>query len=123
MSEAIRAAYVDVDEQIVSAPTKLLSPRTRWISLFEFIVGGAIVIGHNVYRVIPNEVPILFVIGLVSFHLRNGTWAAMGLKWPASWRRTILIALAAAFLRIALSAVVIDPVTAHYWPVAKAAVG
>jgi len=44
----------------------------------------------------------------------------MGLSWPASWRKTILIALAAATIRILLSAVVIDPVTAHFWPPAIA---
>jgi uncharacterized protein len=100
-----------------------LMPGQRWLSLGEFIVGAAIVIGHNVYHVIPNEVPILFVLGLISFRLRNGGWTAMGLGRPASWRRTLLIAVVAAFLRIALSAVVIDPVTAHFWPPAKAPEG
>lgn len=122
MSELIQA-YTNVDERNVSAPTKLLSPRARRLSLAELIVGGAIVIGHNVYHIIPNEVPILFVIGLVSFHLRDGSWTAMGLGRPVSWRRTILIALAAAFMRIALSAILIDPVTAHFWPAAKAPAG
>jgi hypothetical protein len=61
--------------------------------LAEFILGSAIVIGHNVYHVIPNEVPILFVIGLISLRVRDGGWGAMGLRWPVSWRRTVLIAL------------------------------
>ncbi len=43
-----------------------LTPAQRWISLAEFLIGTAIVIGHNVYHVVPNEVPILFVIGLIS---------------------------------------------------------
>jgi membrane protease YdiL (CAAX protease family) len=93
------------------------------LSLAEFLIGGAIVIGHNVYHLIPNEVPILFVIGLGSFRLREGSWTAMGLGRPLSWRRTLLIAMSAAFLRIALSAVVIDPLTAHFWPAAKAPAG
>jgi len=100
-----------------------LSPGQRWISLAEFVVGGALVIAHNVYRAVPNEVPILFVLGLISFRLRDGGWRAMGLGMPASWRRTILIALGAAALRIVLSAAVIDPVTAHFWPAAKAPEG
>jgi CAAX protease family protein len=104
-------------------PAKSLSPGQRWISLAEVVVGSVIVIGHNVYHVIPNEVPILFVIGLVSFRIRDGGWSAMGLRRPASWRRTILIALAAAALRILLSAVVIDPLTAHFWPPAIAPEG
>jgi len=47
----------------------------------------------------------------------------MGLGWPKSWRLTVLIALAAAALRILLSAVVIDPITEHFWPPAVAPSG
>lgn len=43
-----------------------LTHAQRAISLAEFLLGGAIVIGHNVYHVIPNEVPILVVLGLIS---------------------------------------------------------
>ena len=63
-----------------------LTSAQRWISLTEFILGSAVVIGHNVYHVIPNEVPILFVVGLISLRLRDGGWGAMGLRWPDSWR-------------------------------------
>ena len=94
----------------------------RWISFGEFLLGSAIVIGHNVYRVVPNEVPILFVFALISFRLRDG-WGALGLRWPASWRRTILIAVAAAILRLLVGTLVIEPVTAHFWPPAIAPSG
>lgn len=100
-----------------------MSSRSRWISACEFLVGAAIVIGHNVFRVIPNEVPILFVLGLVSFRLRDGGWAAMGLRRPTSWTRILLIALAAAALRILLGDLVIDRITAHFWPPAIAPEG
>ncbi len=99
-----------------------LSPIQRWVSLAEFLVGAAIVIAHNVYHKVPNEVPILFVLGLVSFRVRNGSWLAMGLRWPLSWRKTILLALGAAVLRILLS-VPLDSLTAHFWPAAKAPSG
>jgi membrane protease YdiL (CAAX protease family) len=117
-----------------SPPVRRLSPGQRWISLAEFLVGAAIVIGHNVYHVIPNEVPILFVIGLISLRVRDGGWGVIGLRWPGSsaggtwarekwargmWMRTILIGLAAAAVRILLSSLVVDPVTAHFWPAAK----
>ncbi|HUC28799.1 MAG TPA: CPBP family intramembrane glutamic endopeptidase [Candidatus Acidoferrum sp.] len=95
----------------------------RWISLAEFALGAAIVIGHNVYHVVPNEVPILFLLGLISFRLRDGGWSAMGLRWPTSWRRTVLIALAAAALRILLGTLVIEPITKHFWPPAIAPSG
>jgi membrane protease YdiL (CAAX protease family) len=100
-----------------------LTPPQRGLSLSELIVGSAIVIGHNVYHLIPNEVPILFVLGLLSLRLRGGSWAATGLKLPASWQRTILFALAAAALRILLGGFVIEPLTAHFWPPAVAPSG
>ncbi|HWO31442.1 MAG TPA: type II CAAX endopeptidase family protein, partial [Candidatus Acidoferrum sp.] len=104
-------------------PVPHLSAAKHWFSLAELALGSVIVIGHNVYHVIPNEVPILFVIGLISLRLRDGGWSVMGLHWPASWRRTVLYALAAAALRIVLGALVIDPVTAHFWPPAVAPSG
>ena len=98
-----------------AVPTFLTSTQ-RWISLAEFILGSAIVIAHNVYHVVPNEVPILFVLGLISLRVRDGGWGAMGLRWPVSWRRTVLFAMAAAAARIIIGSVVVDPVTAHFWP-------
>jgi membrane protease YdiL (CAAX protease family) len=100
-----------------------LSPTQRWISLAEFVLGAAIVIGHNVYHVIPNEVPILFVLGLISLRVRDGGWGVIGLRWPASWKRTVLFALAAAAARILLGQFVTDPLTAHFWPAAAAPSG
>lgn len=94
------------------------STSERWLSLCEFVIGAAIVIGHNVFHRVPNEVPILFVLGLVSFHVRDGSWKAMGLSWPASWRKTILIAFAAAAARLLLGTLVVDPITTHIWPAA-----
>ena len=100
-----------------------ISPVRRWFSAAESLLGSVIVIGHNVFHKIPNEVPILFVLALVSFRLRDGGWAAIGLRWPASWKRTVLFALAAAGVRILLGAVVVDPITAHFWPPAVAPSG
>ena len=96
---------------------------SRMVSAVELLLGTAIVIGHNVFHVVPNEVPILFVLGLVSVRLRNGGLSAMGFRRPASWRRVVLIALAAAALRIALGEFVVDPLTARWWPPAIAPAG
>ena len=49
-------------------------PGSRLVSALELLVGSAIVIGHNVFQVLPNEVPILAVLGLVSFRMRGGGW-------------------------------------------------
>jgi membrane protease YdiL (CAAX protease family) len=122
MSTSIPANDTAPENAIAAVPSQAHRPTAgqRWISLSEFVVGAAIVIGHNVYHVVPNEVPILFVLALISFRLRDGGWSALGLRRPISWRRTVLIALAAAALRILLGALVIEPITARFWPPAVA---
>jgi membrane protease YdiL (CAAX protease family) len=40
----------------------------------------------------------------------------MGFKRPASWARILLIALAAAALRIVVGDFVIEPLAGHFWP-------
>jgi membrane protease YdiL (CAAX protease family) len=107
--------------QTVPSTLSRQSPRpstsaSRTVSAVEFLLGTFIVIGHNVFHLVPNEVPILFVLGLLSIRLRNGGWSAMGLKRPTSWIRTVQMALGAAALRIALGEFVIDPLTARFWP-------
>ena len=100
---------------MTSTNTDLL-PSFRFLSALELLLGAFIVIGHNVFHVVPNEVPILFVLGLVSIRLRNGGWSAMGLKRPSSWMHLVLIALAAAALRIILGDFVVEPLARHIWP-------
>jgi uncharacterized protein len=104
-----------------SAKTYVSDSRT--VSAFELLLGAALVVGYNVFHVVPNEVPILVVLGLVSVRLRNGGLSAMGFKRPRSWARLVLIALAAAALRIVLGELVIDPLTARFWPPASAPAG
>ena len=96
---------------------------SRLVSGAELVLGAAIVIGHNVFHVVPNEVPILVVLGLASMRLRNGSFAAIGFRRPDSWRRIVLIAVAAAALRIVLGQFVIDPLTSLVWPPAVAPAG
>ena len=102
---------------------KTYLPDSRLLSAFEFVLGAAIVIGYNVFHVIPNEVLILAPLGLLSVWLRNGGLSAMGFKRPASWARVVMIALAAAALRIGLAEFVIDPLTEKFWPPAIAPAG
>ena len=88
----------------------------RATSALELLVGTAIVIGHNVLHVVPNEVPILFVLGWVSIRLRDGGWRQVGLARPASWPRTVTIAAGAAALRLLLGSFVVEPLAARVWP-------
>jgi len=89
---------------------------SRALSAFEFCFGAFVVIGHNVFHIVPNEVIVLTVIGLISIRLRDGSWSAMGFKRPASWRRILLIAFVAAILRILLGQFLVEPVTGFFWP-------
>src|SRR4029453_5862890 len=83
---------------------------SRAISAFELLVGAFIVIGHNVFHIVPNEVIVLPLRGLLSVRLRDGGWSAMGFKRPPSWRRIFLIALIAAAVRFLLGQFLIQPV-------------
>ncbi len=80
--------------------------RPRWVSALEFLLASAVVIGHNVFHLLPNEVPILAIAGLISFRLRDGSWKAIGLRSPRSWRWTVLAALGVASLREVLGELV-----------------
>jgi uncharacterized protein len=91
-------------------------PASRVLSGVEFLFGAFIVIGHNVFHIVPNEVIILFILGVVSIWVRDGKLSSMGLKRPALWRRIFLIALVAAGVRILLGQFVIEPITGLFWP-------
>ncbi len=100
----------------LSAPCPQLQKGARAVSAAEFLVGAAIVIAHNVYHLVPNEVPILFVLGWISIRLRDGGWKAIGLKRPASWMWTVVIALVAAVVRLSVGELVIVPLASRIWP-------
>ena len=113
------------DWRPIPAPSGIPCPNgdpsaSRTLSALEFLLGAFIVIGHNVFHIVPNEVIILSVLGLISIRLRDGSWSAMGLKRPASWRRILLIAFVAAILRILLGQFLIEPATGLFWPKATA---
>lgn len=99
------------------------APRARGLSAIELILGAIIVLGHNVYGVLPNEVLILAAAGLISSRLRDGSISALGFRRPASWRNVIALALAAAALRLALGSFVIEPLAERYFPEIKAPEG
>jgi len=90
--------------------------RARIASALEFVGGAAVVIAHNVFRVVPNEVPILAIAGLVSARVRDGAWSSFGFRRPASWRRTMATAIAAAALRMLLGDLVVEPLATRVWP-------
>jgi membrane protease YdiL (CAAX protease family) len=92
-----------------------LSAPYRWTSLFEVLLGVSLVLGHNVFKVVPNEVFFLFALFWVSFKLRDGGWRVAGLTRPNSWRRTLLLALASAVVLQAGSELIVQPLAQHIW--------
>ncbi|HEX6741546.1 MAG TPA: CPBP family intramembrane glutamic endopeptidase [Sphingomicrobium sp.] len=88
------------------------STGARLLSAVEFMLAAAVVVAHNVWRALPNEVPILTVAALLSVRLRQDGWAALGFRRPKSWVRVILIAFAAVVLRLIVS----DPIEAALTP-------
>jgi membrane protease YdiL (CAAX protease family) len=93
-----------------------LTPSARWFSLLEFVVGTIIVFGHNVYHILPNEVPILFVLGWVSLRWRNGGWKYAGFSRPKSWWKTVALAILAATILLLGSDLIVEPIARRIWP-------
>jgi uncharacterized protein len=88
----------------------------RWFSLLEFAVGVFVVVGHNIFRILPNEVPILFILGWISLRLRNGGWKYAGLTRPKSSWKTVAFAILAAAILLLGSELVVEPVAHRIWP-------
>lgn len=94
----------------------MVPPRTRWFSLLELVLGVFIVFGHNIFHILPNEVPILFVLGWISLRLRNGGWKYAGLSRPQLWWKTVALATLAAAILLLGSELVVEPIAHRIWP-------
>jgi len=81
--------------------------------LGEVAFGTFVVLGHNLWAVLPNEVPILFVLYWVSTRLHQGRWSAPGFQRPKSWRNTVLLAVLAAALLQLGSEFIVQPLATH----------
>jgi membrane protease YdiL (CAAX protease family) len=100
--------------RILEEPRSLSAPY-RWISLFEVALGVFLVIGHNVFHLVPNEVFYLFALFWISFRLRDGGWKVAGLATPRSWGRTVALAVAAAVVLQMGSELIVQPVAHLIW--------
>lgn len=85
--------------------------RARWLSLIEVIAGTLIVLGDNVWRLLPNSVILLSAMALISFRLREGNWRTIGLKLSSPWTRILLVAVVAVVVQQALGQFAVDPLT------------
>jgi hypothetical protein len=86
----------------------------RIAALAEVCVAAAVVVGHNVYGVVPNEVLVLLVIGALSLAIRRQSLRSIGFRRPSSWTRAFLIALAAAAALQLLSTYVTEPLISRF---------
>jgi uncharacterized protein len=86
----------------------------RAVAAAEALVAAAIVVGHNIFHVVPNEVVVLVLIGAVSCAVRRQSPAAIGYRRPASWRGTAAVALAVAVALQAFSIFVVDPLAIRF---------
>lgn len=78
----------------------------------ELLVAGAVVVGANVFDVIPvSETPWLVILGWLSLRRRRRGWRDLGVRPPVSWGATIAIAAAAAVALQLLSEFAIEPLT------------
>ena len=81
---------------------------SRLISLIEVCAAILIVAAHNVFHLIPNEVPILFVLAIASFRIREGNWGLSLYSRPDSWPGTLVVAGACLALLV-LKDLIFDP--------------
>ena len=96
-------------------PTSL-TRRQRAVSFAEILLGAFLVIGHNVFHIVPNEVPFLFGLFWISFGIRERGWKFPGLRLPRSWGRTLLWAMCAVVVLLVGSELVVQPLAHHFWP-------
>lgn len=100
----------------LSSSQRALTGKQRWISFLEVMLGAFLVIGHNVFHIIPNEVPILFALFWISPRIRDGKWNLTGLRRPNSWFKTVGMAVVAVIFLQAGSELVVQPLASHFWP-------
>ena len=84
------------------------------IALAEVLLAVAVVAGHNIYHVVPNEILVLAVVGALSLALRRQSLGSIGFRVPESWTRTFLIALAVAIGLQLLSTYVSEPLIRRF---------
>ena len=85
------------------------TPRERIVAAAELLLASLVVVGHNVWQVLPNEVPVLLAAGWISLRLRGRGWGSVGLARPESWARAWLWAAALAASLQVFGLLVLDP--------------
>ena len=97
-------------QEASNCPTR----KQRAVSCAEMCLAILIVVAHNVYHWIPNEVPILFVLAIISFRMREGNWGWHLYGRPVSWALPLLLAiLCVVFLQV--KDMILEPIGHYFW--------
>ena len=91
-----------------------LTAQQRLISSLELTFAIFLVIAHNIYHWIPNEVPILVILAIASFRIREGNWGTFLYKRPNSWPLIVVAAIACVGL-LELKDVAVATIGHHFW--------
>lgn len=86
----------------------------RAVAAAEALAAAAVVIGHNIFRIVPNEVVVLVLAGAISCAVRRQSPKAIGYRRPTSWWRTTAVAPAVAAALQAFSIFVVDPLAIRF---------
>ena len=86
----------------------------RTVAATEALVAAALVVGHNIFRVVPNEVVVLILLGAASCAIRRQSLSAIGYRRLVSWSATAAVALAVALGLQVFSTFVVDPLTIRF---------
>jgi len=98
--------------KIIEKIKQEVAPRQRIWTIVELLVAAALVVGANIFDVVPiSETPWLVIAGWFSLRWRGLNWQTLGLRQPDSWITTIAIALVSAVAYQLLSEFVIEPIT------------
>jgi membrane protease YdiL (CAAX protease family) len=86
-----------------SASPKIDSTRSRLIIIAELILATALFVLPKFHLLPRPDTLWLLLLGWISLRLRKSGWKSVGLTRPASWPRTIVVALVAAVVLQAVS--------------------
>ena len=85
-------------------------PRERLTAAAELLAAVALVLGANVFDVVPvSGTPWLVLLGWLSLRMRGLGWRSVGLRRPTNWLLTIAVALVAGAALQVISEFVTEP--------------
>jgi membrane protease YdiL (CAAX protease family) len=80
----------------------------------ELLLASALVVGANVFNVVPiTETPWLVMLGWLSLRRRGLRWQTLGLQRPRNWVTTIIVALTAGIGLQLISEFITEPIIEH----------